>query len=87
MSLEHLQGWRLRHFPERSILMLDHPLCEVILPDIHSKPPLEHLETTSLRHITCHLRKETDRVLITASFQAVVDINEVTPLLQTSSSD
>lgn len=78
-SLKYLQGWGLHHFPGKSIPMLDHTLCEEIIPDIQPKTPLTQLETFSLCPITCHLRKGTDTLLTATSSQIVVESDEVSP--------
>lgn len=61
------------------------PLCEEILPQPQSKPPLGQLQAVASRLIACHLREETD-TLTAAFFQVVVESNEVSlqpPFLQT----
>lgn len=52
--------------------MLDHPLCEEIIPDIQSKLSLAHHEPISSHPDICHLRKETN-ILSTAVFIVVVE--------------
>ncbi|KAK4831485.1 hypothetical protein QYF61_017986 [Mycteria americana] len=79
MSFKYLQGWRLNHFPGQPLLVLDNPFGEDIFPNIQSKPPLAQLEDISSRPITCYLGEETDPHLSTASFQAVVESDEVSP--------
>ncbi|KAK4827689.1 hypothetical protein QYF61_020823 [Mycteria americana] len=64
-----LQGWRLSHFPEQPVPMLDNPLGEEKIPNIQSKPPLAQLEAISSCPITCYLGEETDPHLATTSFQ------------------
>ncbi|KAK4812352.1 hypothetical protein QYF61_017129 [Mycteria americana] len=59
--------------------MLENPFSEVKFPNIQSKPPLVQLEAISSRPITCYLGEETDPHLSTASFQAVVESDEVSP--------
>ncbi|KAK4810062.1 hypothetical protein QYF61_007226 [Mycteria americana] len=70
-KLQHrkFQGWRLNHFPEQPVPMLDNPFSEVKFPNIQSKPPLAQLEAISSRPITCYLGEETDPHLSTTSFQ------------------
>jgi len=66
--------------------MANNPFFEEILSDTQSKPPLAQLEAVSSHPITCHLRKETDTLLSTTSFQVVVESSEVScqpTLLQT----
>ncbi|KAK4818611.1 hypothetical protein QYF61_016582 [Mycteria americana] len=63
-------GWRLNHFPEQPVPMLDNPFSEVKFPNIQSKPPLAQLEAISSCPITCYLGEETDPHLSTTSFQA-----------------
>ncbi|KAK4827063.1 hypothetical protein QYF61_013704, partial [Mycteria americana] len=62
-----------------SVPMLDNPLGEEKFPNIQSKPPLAQLEAISSCPITCYLGEETDPHLSTASFQVVVESNEVSP--------
>ncbi|KAK4811614.1 hypothetical protein QYF61_017005 [Mycteria americana] len=78
-SEESLAGWQLNHFPGQPVPMLDNPFSEVKFPNIQSKPPLAQLEAISSRPITCYLGEETDPHLSTASFQAVVESDEVSP--------
>ncbi|KAK4826124.1 LOW QUALITY PROTEIN: hypothetical protein QYF61_005276 [Mycteria americana] len=78
-SFKYLQGWRLNHFPGQLVPMLDNPFGEEIFPNIQSKPPLVQLEAISSRPITCYLGEETNAHLATASFQAVVESNKVSP--------
>jgi len=59
--------------------MLDNPFGEEIFPKIQSKPPLALPEAISSHPITCHLEKETNTHLATASFQVVVESNKVPP--------
>ncbi|KAK4823878.1 hypothetical protein QYF61_007826 [Mycteria americana] len=59
--------------------MLDNPFSEVKFPNIQSKLPLAQLEAISSCPITCYLGEETDPHLSTASFQAVVENDEVSP--------
>ncbi|KAK4827917.1 hypothetical protein QYF61_022365, partial [Mycteria americana] len=59
--------------------MLDNPFSEVTFPNIQSKPPLAQLEAISSCPITCYLGEETDPHLSTASFQVVVESDEVSP--------
>jgi len=57
-----------------------------IFPNIQSKPPLMQLEAIASRPIAGYLGEETNTPLTTASFQVVVESNEVPPrppLLQT----
>ncbi|KAK4831319.1 hypothetical protein QYF61_016808 [Mycteria americana] len=72
-------GWRLHHFPGQPVPMLDNPLGEEKFPNIQSKPPLAQLEAISSCPITCYLGEETDPHLSTASFQVVVESDEVSP--------
>ncbi|KAK4810205.1 hypothetical protein QYF61_011799 [Mycteria americana] len=72
-------GWQLNHFPGQPVPMLDNPLSEVKFPNIQSKPPLAQLEAISSHPVTCYLGEETDPHLSTASFQAVVESNKVSP--------
>ncbi|KAK4815153.1 hypothetical protein QYF61_017594 [Mycteria americana] len=68
-SFKYLQGWRLNHFPGQPGPVLDNPLSEEKFPKIQSKPPLAQLEAISR-----------DRPhLSTASFQAAVESDEVSP--------
>ncbi|KAK4817040.1 hypothetical protein QYF61_026166 [Mycteria americana] len=78
-SFKYLQGWRLNHFPGQPVPMLDNPFSEVKFPNIQSKPPLAQLEAISSCPITCYLGEETDPHLSTASFQAVVESDKVSP--------
>ncbi|KAK4833009.1 hypothetical protein QYF61_027111 [Mycteria americana] len=59
--------------------MLDNPFGEDFFPNIQSKPPLAQLEAISSHPIACYLGEETDPHLSTASFQAVVESDEVSP--------
>ncbi|KAK4827408.1 hypothetical protein QYF61_017838, partial [Mycteria americana] len=78
-SFKYPQGWRLNHFPEQPVPMLDNTSSEEIFPNIQSKPPLAQLEAISSRPITCYLGEETDPHLSTASFQVVVESDKVSP--------
>ncbi|KAK4823797.1 hypothetical protein QYF61_006519 [Mycteria americana] len=78
-SFKYLQGWRLNHFPGQPVPTLDNPFSEEKFSNIQSKPPLVQLEAISSRPITCYLGEETDPHLSTASFQAVVESDEVSP--------
>ncbi|KAK4817044.1 hypothetical protein QYF61_026170 [Mycteria americana] len=78
MHLPH-HGRRLNHFPGQPVPMLDNPFSEVKFPNIQSKPPLAQLEAISSHPITCYLGEETDPHLSTASFQAVVESDKVSP--------
>ncbi|KAK4820013.1 hypothetical protein QYF61_017392 [Mycteria americana] len=79
MSFKYLQGWRLNHFPGQPVPMLDNPFCEEKFPNIQCKPPLVQLEAISSPPITCYLGEETDPHLSTASFQVVVESDNVSP--------
>ncbi|KAK4810193.1 hypothetical protein QYF61_010966 [Mycteria americana] len=59
--------------------MLDNPFSEVKFPNIQFKPPLAQLEAISSCPISCYLGEETDPHLSTASFQVVVESDEVSP--------
>ncbi|KAK4813631.1 hypothetical protein QYF61_014391 [Mycteria americana] len=72
-------GWQLNHFPGQPVPMLDNPFSEVKFPNIQSKPPLVQLEAISSCPVTYYLGEETDHHLSTASFQAVVESNKVSP--------
>ncbi|KAK4831827.1 LOW QUALITY PROTEIN: hypothetical protein QYF61_019350 [Mycteria americana] len=78
-SFKYLQGWRLNHFTEQPVPMLDNPFSEVKFPNIQSKPPLVQLEAISSHPITCYLGEETDPHLSTTSFQVVVESHKVSP--------
>lgn len=45
MALKYLQGWRLPHFPEQPVQILDHLFHTEILPNVHSKPSLAQPDT------------------------------------------
>ncbi|KAK4825213.1 hypothetical protein QYF61_025141 [Mycteria americana] len=79
LSKPLLKGWRLNHFPGKPVPMLDNPFSEEIFPNIQSKPPPAQLEAISSRPIACYLGEETDPHLPTASFQAVVESDKVSP--------
>lgn len=75
------------HFPRQTLPMLDHALCEEILP----KSPIETSPGATgaipLHLISCHLRKEANTLLAASSFQVVVESSKVSPqpaVLQTS---
>ncbi|KAK4819936.1 hypothetical protein QYF61_015557 [Mycteria americana] len=78
-SFKYLQGWGLNPFPGQPVPVLDNPFGEVKFPNIQSKPPLVQLEAISSCPITCYLGEETNPHLSTASFQAVVESNKVSP--------
>jgi len=64
--------------------MPDHSFSKEIFPNIQSKPPLTHLEAIASRPITSYLGEETNTLLITTSFQVVVESEKVSsqpPLL------
>ncbi|KAK4825193.1 hypothetical protein QYF61_025121 [Mycteria americana] len=58
---------------------LDGCSIKEIFPNIQSKPPLAQLEAISSRPIAFYLGEETDPHLSTASFQAVVESDKVSP--------
>ncbi|KAK4808458.1 hypothetical protein QYF61_005523 [Mycteria americana] len=66
------KGWRLHHCPGQPLPMLDNPFSEEKFPNTQSKPPLAQLEAVSSR------RRDRPH-LSTASFQAVVESDEVSP--------
>ncbi|KAK4830741.1 hypothetical protein QYF61_013191 [Mycteria americana] len=78
-SLETFKGWRLNHFPEQPVAMLDKDFGEEFFPNIQSKPPLVQLETIASHPMACYLGEETDTDLATTSFQVVVESNKVSP--------
>ncbi|KAK4832495.1 hypothetical protein QYF61_023542 [Mycteria americana] len=77
--MEQSEGWRHNHFPGQPVPMLDNPFSEEEFPNIQSKPPLAQLEAISSCPVTCYLGEETDPHLSTASFQVVVESDEVSP--------
>ncbi|KAK4814367.1 LOW QUALITY PROTEIN: hypothetical protein QYF61_017780 [Mycteria americana] len=78
MSFKYPQGWRLNHFTEQPVPMLDNPFSEVKFPNIQSKPPLVQLEAISSCPITCYLGEETEPPPL-YNLLSVVESDEVSP--------
>lgn len=55
------------------------PSINNIFPDIHSKPPLAHLDAVPSLSVTCYFWEETNPHVAIVSFQAVVESNKVPP--------
>ena len=84
IGLQCLQSLQIHPFPVQSVAMPEQPFCEEIILSIQYKPPLELIEAISSHPITLYLRKEIDAHLSAASFQEVVESNEVShPFHQT----
>ena len=77
-SSSRCQGWRLQHLPGQATPVPDHSLREKVFPYVQSKPPLVQPVAISLGTVCC-LGEEGKPFLITASFQEVVECNEVSP--------
>ena len=79
MFLEHVQGRWLHHLPGQPIPVPDHSFRKAVFPNVQPESPLAQLEAIPSSPIASYMREEADPYLITASLQAVVESNKVSP--------